>query len=300
MRKKKRSKAEVHADRLYILGLVRGGTGKLTIGEITAALNTHRVQQAKRSAAQRGLSEEETEQIVKAARLSKPTVRRDVDYVTRGLGSAVEAGTAVHLDQQIERLEKEIERLHQLDEMIMEDIRRAREPQHSKQVGTPDGKEVKVALVERRTANLAAPAGLYSQLRLNALARLQFHQEIMRLRWGKLWFQRHAEAQNFSQALVEVNSQDPERARAAAELLLEREYKFLEHAQSQAPVPLSGEMLAAERIRLQRSRDRIETLRQRLDRARSLIPGLGAGAQSGGGVTVTIKRIGPGASDGGQ
>jgi hypothetical protein len=225
-------------------------------------LNARREKRAREAAQQAGLPAAEVEEAVLFARLSVHTVRRDIRHLTGLAQEAGIAGAAVFLDDQIAAVRDEIQHTHELDEMIMSDLERSRVSAWTRTRGRrqpgEEGKMEPSEILRHRTEEGAAEAALYGRLQENLRRRENLRAELRLLRFGRQNVPEPEDLEDRTLAQAVMELEDPEKARDAALRLLRRELRQLSDA---SRVPLSGDMLALERLRVQQLEVRIRNLR---------------------------------------
>ena len=286
-----RGDVELEADRLFLLGLLQKGGTEISATQAAKILNDRRRAAAHDTALALGKTEQEAEAAGAAATLSVQSVRRDVRIVLERLRDGSAAVSAVFIDDQITEVRVDLEATYRIDDEVWRDLERSRRLAWSRTTGRssgsgPDAKVIPEKLV-RYAQDVAADAALYGVLQRNFRHRSDLRRELRALRYGRQWFPSRGEEETFAQALTDLS--DPAKARGAALALYARELETLYRAEALEIGAGSPELLAMERMRVQKLHTRARMIREYLPLVDE------EGRAEGRGYELVVKRVGPGA-----
>ena len=261
-----RSETEAEADRLFILAALRSsGNNKIAVADLAKILNDSRSEKARALALAFGKTEEEADAAARGARLSERSIERDVSIVVSRLREAQTSAAAVMLDDQIEECRRDIEGTYALDEMAIADLERSRRRQKTKTIGRAQGEgkpPVAVEVVSEREEDLPGEAALYAVLQTNIERRIRLRTEMRTLRFGKQFLPAAEGAVTVATfAQLQTGEESAKTARERAIDLYEREMASLGEAEKMLG-PVSPEIAALERLRIQRQQTRVRQLRE--------------------------------------
>lgn len=260
-----RSEVEAEADRVFILAALRAsGNSPLTAAEIGAILNERRSETARALALATGKTAEEADAAALGARLSDRSIQRDINLVIDRLREASTSVAAVMLDDQIGQCHRDIEATYALDEMAIADLERSRRRQKTKTIGRSTGKgekPVPVEIVSEREEDLPGEAAIYAVLQTNIERRIRLRTEMRTLRFGKQFLPTAAASAIETFAQVKTGEESAKTAREKAIDLYEKEIASLGEAERMLG-PVSPEIAALERLRIQKQQTKIRALRE--------------------------------------
>lgn len=264
-----RNKLEADADRLYLLSLFRQAGEGLSMEQAGRMLNERRSATARSLALQAGLTAQEAEEAAQAAVLNQRAVQADFDYVRRALRRATVAGAAAWIQERLDRIQRDIDRTYDLEDMALQELERSRllsrqhrtgQPATPTSPGSPPVWQVVSQVREERAGNVSFLRIIGEQID----RRTRLDKERMTLLFGQSWLEKAAAADSAAaRTLQQLVTGDESELTAAerVEKLYVAEVERLakeEELRSQAWGP---ELVALQKARADGNRKRFELVK---------------------------------------
>lgn len=272
--RRQRNEVERQEEILFLMNLAKTLGPKFEAVAAARVLNDRRATAARAAAVALGESPEAVEAAVAASQLSRQVVARDIRIALERMRAGTNLASALWLDDQIAEARHGIEQLANVNDMLLEDLRRSRTVRWTRtrmervvrKVKKPgeekEADEASAEPVGMVTHNEEGPAraALYMVFIRNIEAQGRLRAEIRQLRFGRLWFPDRQPDESFTESLMQID--DPEKARKAALEMLANTISSLCQSEQFAIGPGTAQAIQAERLRLTAQAQRVRQLQE--------------------------------------
>lgn len=281
----KRHIMEREADRVFLFQLFQAAGPQFKTAAAIRILNERRVASARLI----GEALEKTEAEILAdeenAPLSQGLIYKEVQIVLENLRRGSAAGAALLLDGQVDEAQAEIAMLLNLDDQIQKDLEASRSRSWTRTTSRGVNGTNKQSETSHEETG-AAQAALYARITANVNQRQHLRRELRELVFGRGLLP-DVEEDSTAKSFAQVVTGEPTvgEARKACLAILAQEVDSLGRSEIMELGPATAESVRKERLRVQRSHQRIVL-------AEKVMGLVGEGEKDGGGAILEVEVIG--------